>query len=393
MNLTLFLFGNRKVWTGAENRTALLNICLQNRISYTDFRYGEDGSICFLTSSHTAKRLQRLCQAEGIELRILESGGLPPFLWRYRRRAGLMIGAVLSLALMLLSQRFVWDIRITGNETMTETEVREELRACGLFVGSYIPDIHSSELENRVLIASKRISWISVYMDGTVATVQIIEHVEPPPAEDTSRPANLIAAADGQIEVVELYRGNCVVTHGQAVRKGELLVSGLYDSQVEGYRFTRAAGKILARIERDFRVEIPLFYEEKTYLESNCEEITLKFFDFSLILYKKTGNTEGMCDIIREEKGLDMLGGKAIPVGLSLSHSLPYTLKTAERTPEEALELAYADLERELAALSADAQLLGKSIRTTLTDTSLILECTVTCIEDIAVQSEFEITD
>ena len=100
-----------------------------------------------------------------------------------------------------------------------------------------------------------------------------------------------------------------------------------------------------------------------------------------------------MCDIIWEEKEWDVLGGKPLPIGIVLSHRVPYRLTQAQRTPNEALELAHAELERQLATLSTDTQLLGKSIRTTLTDTSLILECTISCIENIAVQSEFEITD
>ncbi|MBR7098488.1 MAG: hypothetical protein IKC59_03655, partial [Clostridia bacterium] len=64
-----------------------------------------------------------------------------------------------------------------------------------------------------------------------------------------------------------------------------------------------------------------------------------------------------------------------------------------KRTEEQALLLAYESLAKELESLSADAQLLRKEITTTLTDRSVILDCTVLCIEDIAVQSEFEVSE
>lgn len=393
MNPILFFSGNKTVWTDAENSTALLDICLRNGVTYTDFFCGEDGSIRFCVSSGCAKRLERICAREGVDLRVLHSGGLPPLLWRYRKRVGLMIGVLLATALLWLSGRFVWDIRVSGNENMTEGEIIAELRACGFGVGTYIPDVRASELENRVLIASDRISWIAISIDGTVAQVQVIERTEAPPDEDLSRPANLIASADGQIELLELYRGNCVVKVGQAVRKGELLVSGLYDSALSGYRYTRASGKVLARTEHEFCVEIPLTYEKKVYGESKYDEIILNFFDFSLKIFKNSGNEGGMCDIIKEEKGLEIFGVSSLPVGFTVSRALPYTTEEATRTPEAALELAYAELERQLGTLSSDAELLRKDISTTLTETSLILHCTVTCIEDIAVQSEFEITD
>jgi len=68
-------------------------------------------------------------------------------------------------------------------------------------------------------------------------------------------------------------------------------------------------------------------------------------------------------------------------------------LESVTRTRERALELGYAELERSLGSLSEEISLLSKSVKTTLTDSSLILECSVTCLENIAMQSEFEISE
>ena len=390
MSLLLTVFGGTFLRADAKDRTAVLDLCLAQSISYRYFGCDEDGSIFFCCTLPTGRRLLRLAKERGLSLCVEAHIGFLPLLYRHRRRAGLALGGLMILAMLLLSDRFVWDVRVTGNSAMTATEVRAELKECGLGVGSYIPSLRTVELENRVLIASERISWISIHMDGTVANVQIIEHIIPPPEEPTT-PANLVANADGQIELVELYRGNCMVSVGQAVREGELLVSGLYDSPTEGYRYTRAAGRVLARTERTFRVEIPLTYEEKVYGKTYCSEITLNFFDFSLKIFKKAGNDSGACDIIKKEKGLDLFGGSALPVGVTVEERLPYTLQAATRSYEQASVLAYAELDRMLSELSSDLQLLEKQIRPTLTETSLVLECTLVCIEDIARQAEFEV--
>lgn len=391
MNPILFLTGSRRVRADAQNSTAVLDICLRYGIPYSDFFCADDGSIGFSVSLRAAKRLSRLCASQGIELRILQSGGMPLLLWRYRRRAGLMIGILLSVVLLILSGRFVWDVRVQGTAEMSEAEVLEELRACGFGVGSYIPRVQTEKLENRVLIASDRISWIAIRIDGTVAQVQVIEHTSAPSEEDRTKPANLIAAMDGQIELIELYRGNAIVGIGQAVRRGELLVSGLYESQTVGVRYTRAAGKILARTEREFRVEIPLSYQEKVFQEEKCAGITLNFFNFSLKIFENSGNEGVMCDIIDEDKVFSLPNGQRLPLSVKVEKCVPYRTVTAVRTPDDALLLAYEALDLQLASLSDGAELLSKQIETTLTETSLILHCTVTCIEDIAVQQEFEI--
>ena len=93
------------------------------------------------------------------------------------------------------------------------------------------------------------------------------------------------------------------------------------------------------------------------------------------------------------EKHFSFLGLESLPVFLSVEICKCYEETEVQRTPEEALELAYEALASELGALSRDTQLLRKDIKTTISEDSLILECVVCCIENIAVQSEFEVTD
>lgn len=390
MNLFMLFFGYRRIYANRENCLTLLNLCMEREFSYTDFESDGEGGVSFVCSEWTARRLLRMCASRGICVCDQTRGGFPHFLWRYRRRAGMALGLLVGVVLLWLSGRFVWDVRVTGNETMSATEVRQALRACGFGVGSYIPDFQNSELENRVMLTSDRISWISVYMDGTVAMVQIKENVMPPPQESTN-PANLIATHDGQIELLELYRGNCVVKIGQAVRAGELLVSGLYDSNTVGYRYTRAAGQVLARVEEEIRIEIPLTYEKKVYEESRLGGLGLEFFDFSLKIFENSRNSTLPCDIIKERNALDLFGYLELPFAWNTTTLRPYRTVAETRTSEEALSLAYEDLERELESRLSDAQMLQKNISTSLTDTALILDCSVVCIRNIAEQVEFEV--
>lgn len=390
----LFFFcGYETVSCAAQYRTALLNFCFSEQIPYRDFSVLEDGGVSFTVSMYSAKKLSRYCTVSGISLRRTNQGGIPYLAIRYRKRAGIFLGTLIALFLLLLSERYVWDIRISGNESMTHEEVVAELNACGFGIGSYIPDVETVVLENRVLIASDRISWIAIKLDGTVAQVQIIEHTSAPPEEDLSRPANLIATADGQIESVALFRGNCLVTVGQAVKKGDLLVSGLYDTASGGYRYTRAAGEVLARTERTLCVEIPFEDTQKVYEDEKCREIVLNFFGFSIKIFKSTGNLPLECDIIEKNKILEPFGLSDLPVGWTVTTAKCYHTEPLTRTREEALNLAYAKLEQELSALSPDVQLLSKGITTEWNDGSVRLICTLRCIENIAEQSEIELTD
>jgi len=393
MNLLLFFCGYRRVRCDAVHRTALVDLCFRLGIGYTDFSVHDDGGVSFCLSAPAARRLARYCRAYGIGLSERQRGGLWQLLRRYRRRAGVFLGSALALFLLVLSTRFVWAIEVKGNESMTRDEVIGELNACGFGVGAYIPRLQTERLEGEVLIASDRIAWIAIRMDGTHATVQVIERDEAEPREEGLSPANLVAACDGQIEQLLLYRGNCLVSVGQAVRRGELLVSGLYDSSVYPYRYTRASGEVLARTQHELEVKIPFTYTQKVYEKPKPESATLKILGFSLKIFKNSRNEGGSCDIIKEERSLSLPNRLELPILWETAFRHPYVECDATRTRDEALTLAYEALGRELATLSEEAELLEKQIKTEWQDDGVVLRCTVTCIENIAVQSEFEIIE
>lgn len=391
MNPVLWFSGYAVLSADAENAAGLLNLFLRNDLPFSDLSVDGDGNIILFCSLRCAKRILRA--AEHTHVTLVRRGGLPLLLLRLSRRTGLIVGGLCALALLLVSRLFVWDVRVTGNRTLSAQEVIDELSACGFGVGSYLPGIQSGELENRVLLASERLSWISVHMNGTVAEVQVLERSAPPEEEPSRRPADLVAAADGQIETVELYRGNCLVRTGQAVRRGEVLVSGIFENENIGCRFTRAAGRVLARTEHTYHIEIPLNYLQKEYIGTEKGDLWLNFFGFSAKISENTGNGEGSCDIIETVTHLDRWGLPNLPLSFRRETRRLWRETEAERTPEEALELAYARLTEELAGLSDGAQLLSKRVETTLTESALILDCTVLCIENIAVQVEFDVTD
>ena len=394
MSVSLFLRGSCTVAVPPVHRTAAMNLCMQMGLQYANFVWREDGSIQFSCAAPSARRFLAACRARNIVAEIVAHRGIPKLLSRLRARVGLLVGAVLAVTLIVLSGLFVWDVQVSGNETLTEGDVIEQLRACGFGVGSYLPSLRIREVENRVLMASERIGWLSINTEGTVARVQIIEHVSGDVSGEDSyskKPANLVAARDGQIEYLELLRGNSVVTVGQAVKKGELIVSGLYDSKTGSFRYTRAAGRVMARTERTVKVEIPFSFEEKVYGEPYLQEVELCFFNFSHKFFKNSGHSNTLCDIIKYNANLGRLGNNRLPVSLSRTEVRPYHLEARERSAEEALELCYAELARELASFSDEVRLLQKEIVTEVGESSVTLVCTLTCIENIALVQEFEI--
>ena len=221
--------------------------------------------------------------------------------------------------------------------------------------------------------------------------MQIRERASADRGETVTRPANLIATKAGVIEEVRIYRGNVVVSHGKYVEKGDLLVSGLYDSNIDGFRYTRAAGEVLARTTTEYYVEIPYEYEKTVYTgEEYCDKY-LNFFDYSINISKK-GRKEGVFyDKIDIVENYSFYDGTQTPLSLHTVKYLEYMTETCQRSASEAEELAYFELAQRLEEASSNSVLIKKTITPYVMEDRFALYCTVVCIENIAEVLEFDV--
>jgi similar to stage IV sporulation protein len=265
--------------------------------------------------------------------------------------------------------------------------VIEQLAAAGLSVGERLgEEIDTREIENRLLRASPDIAWISVNLRGTVAEVQIREMQKEQSAVSSDK-VNLVAAADGTVRSIRLLTGEAVVSAGQQVRAGELLISGVRDSSVHGFEVVGARGEVMAQTEHQKIVQIPLTVEEKVYTgDEKCEK-SLFFFGKSIKFSKSTGIIGGSCDTIYTMEKWALPTGHALPLGWETVRYRPYGIKVRTRSQREAYALAMAELEQHLRGCADDALLLHKSVRVSYSDTYCTLVCDYTCLQNIAVPS------
>ncbi len=388
-SIPYLLAGYRTLATSAAYVAPLLELCRRYELVYEAFTHTPDGGISLRFSRPTAKKLEALCAARDIPLTVCGQGGLPLLGRRLWSRAGLLAGLVLGIWLYAVSQSVVWDIRISGNEGVSDRSILESLDACGFGVGASLRGFEADKIENDVLMLDSRLAWISINRKGTVAYVEVREKA--PRAADTSEgPCDIVASYGGVVERVELESGNVRVWAGKTVGEGEVLVSGLYDSQQLGIRFTTAKARVFARTTRILTVTIPLTYEQKVYLREGdttngeiCQEKILNFFGNHIKFSKKTGNAEGFCDTIVEERSWSLADGVGFPISVETVWYLPYEMTSATRTLREAEELAYYELARRIAALPGGAELISKSITVHSGTDAFTLTCTLTCIEDI----------
>lgn len=387
MRFDLFLLGFVEYAVASSDAAVVFEALRQGEFSPKDVRrYEKKGEIRFFITMKSAAKLQAL----SLPMTAVRRGGIPVMAKGLAHRPGLICGLFLALALVICARLFVFEVEVEGNGQIPTEELLAELSAAGLSRGSFLPAVDEDAVALALRRGDGRVAFAAVNLRGTVARVQIRESVER--TDPVTTPANLVAKCDGVVVLPLIFEGEVLVREGDVVRAGQILASGVVDSEKHGYRITRAAGQVMARTVHTYTVRVPLCYEEKVYTKRTGYDVDLLFFGFQRKLFKNSGNLTLKCDIIQNINWWTLSNGRSLPVGLSVAKYDEYETRTATRTAIEAREQAQAELKAQLAADSAGRTVLERTVETVSDADGVTLVCTLICEEDIALACEFVVS-
>lgn len=369
----------------ARDGTAFTNLLLAQSIASWNPKL-RDGcvTLCMLRSEY--KRLLLPC---GLDIETVREVGLPQLIERYRRRPGIAVGALLFSVILYLSSQIIWSVEIKGAERLSEEDIIGDLAGLGCGVGSFIPFIDFYVLCNEYLTLTGDVSWVSVNMRGTVAYVELREHIKPEITEKSDNPANIVAASDGIVQHVEVYSGIAAVKAGDVVRKGQLLISGIVDSVSVGFRATRAQGRVIARTAALLEVSVPYETTEKMYTGRTVVQNTIKVFGKSINLFLKSRNLYEKCDTIETNDNVMLFDAIKLPLSLKTVTCREYNDEVRVMSETEAGALAALQLSEEYARRFASSEILAMSTEAVTDSGAYRILCEVSCTEDIGETREF----
>lgn len=386
----LSLVGYRICRVSRESLARLVDICRELSIPFREVEIiGENAEL--IIPFFCLKKLTKAAERENITLTLISSHGLPALLVRYRHRYGFFLALAFSILITFLSSGVIWDIRVDGENRLSEREVRDILRECGLELGTPTRSIDSGVLENRVLILSDEISWISVNIVGTVAEVEIREIDFSENDTESTAPSNLVASQHGRIVALEDIRGNIAVEIGEEVAEGQLLIGGIYGDEENGFRYVSPHGRVLAEVERSFELEIERVQTEKIYKKAQKHEKSLIFFKKRIKFFSNYRNLPPTCDKIDIESYIPAPNGKYLPVGILEVRYQEYEFVERELSDEELSALAYEQMSALIAAELSDAEMLRRTTECEIYADRAVIKCKIKCLTDIARTQEIEI--
>ena len=205
-------------------------------------------------------------------------------------------------------------------------------------------------MRNHVLLALPEVSWLAVNVRGCVAHVQVVERHRPPEAADRSTVTNIVARRAGLITKVEALEGQAMVLPGATVTEGQLLISGVSETEHIGARFVHSMGAVWARTWYELSVSVPLQITQPAAGSRSHSRWALDIGKHRIKFYGKGSITGVDCDKITYYKPFTLPGGLRPPLTLVWERITAWEGAAAERTEQSARQEGEQQL---LALLSA----------------------------------------
>ncbi len=241
----------------------MLNLCTRNHIGLWNITR----DMSHYMNVHIRLRdfyfLKPFLRKTKTKLRIIGRHGFPFWCYRHPRLKWFPVLLVILLCGLLYSGEFIWDIRISGNDRISEYQLLQALEEQEIAVGKKSKAVDCAALEYELRNRFSDIGWVSVYMDKKTLCVDIRESLyghQDTLSADGKR-YDFVANRDAYIYSMVTRAGTANVSIGEYVRQGDVLIEGTYPvyddtGALKQLQQVRADAYILGDVEYEFIVPI-----------------------------------------------------------------------------------------------------------------------------------------
>ena len=326
MNKTGYsIYGRRCFSIRGSLPETVLNACAAKGIEIREAEFRDDHCISVWVYEKDAAEFRKtaeecLCFIDTEK----KTGGKRILLYFKRNIPAVMIGSFFAICLFL-SSLFIWDIDVVGNTKLTEGEIKRALADCGICAGCFWPGIDNDTVRAEMITELPELAWMSVNVNGSRATVPVLERKAPAEIYSEKGHSDLTAKTDGIVERTFVRNGKTVINRGQTVEKGTVLVSGELDSSTGRTEFVRSRGEVYARTRREVTAVCPETVMKKASRGKSHKRYAMMFGKTRINFYSESKNTVDESDKTIHNIKLGLKGIFTFPITLISEEFLPYT--------------------------------------------------------------------
>lgn len=310
----------------------ILNVCALNNLHIWDMRCVK-GVITAKIDINSFKKLRILKRGIKANIRVLNKCGLPFAVNKYKLRSGFVLGIIMFFTLLKIMTLFVWNITVTGNESIDKKDIIKNLKSIDIYVGKSISEIDTKTKAQELVLNDGRIAWASLNIEGCSIDVNLTESTK---GIESKSPSNIVSLKEGNITKIDATGGNVLVKVGQPVFKGDILISGIIEN-LSGTVFVKSSGNVYAKTKETFSAS-GKFCQKKKVLSNKTETVKInEIFGFKIPF--KIGEL-GEINVINKSDNSKKFFGSEIPIK---TYKMAY-----KKVKHKEVKLSKEELQKEL---------------------------------------------
>lgn len=332
------------------------------------------------------RSLCKIARRLGLKMRIEKKHGIYFTLKRHRDKIGFAAGAIFAAAVVLFLNLFVWEINISGNKAVSSEEIMATLANSGLKTGTLRTAHDARKIEWNIMNDNKEIAWATVNIQGCCVNVVVSEtRREAEMKYDDDKPVNIIAAKYGVIRKMDVFDGQGVVKVGDAVMKGDLLVSATFEDRHGKLTLKHSRARVMAETDYEITVEFPLEQVIETTGGVKKSVKGIEIMGLSIPLGSSRGYEELPAE--KEEKELYFLWIR-LPIKEISTKYYAVKRNTITYTAEQAKGGAFQLLEQKEAEEMSNMEIISRKTEEKIANGKYIIRASYDCIMDIAEEQD-----
>ena len=184
-------------------------------------------------------------------------------LWLYNLliSPGIIVGCLLFIALSVFVSDLILGFSFVGNGKVYSEQVLEYLNENGITQMQRFSKIDLKKVANKILADNESFSFVSCQKVGNRIRIELVladnkTHV------NSNNDKDLVCNIDGIVDKIYLYRGTSLVSEGDIVKKGDVLVAGyaeIRENRVE----VNALAVLIIRVNESYTYILQGEFEEE----------------------------------------------------------------------------------------------------------------------------------
>ncbi|HHY13057.1 MAG TPA: sporulation protein YqfD, partial [Thermoanaerobacterales bacterium] len=309
------------------------------------------------------------------------------FIFLYKRlirNKSFLIGAILFVLIQMISSCIIWDIKIIGNNEIPLERIVRDLEILGVKNGVFKHKIDQKHVVNNLILENPKIAWVGMQIKGSKIFVTIVEKDKVPKLDDDEF-CDIVALKGGIIDDILVLDGEGLVSKGEMVRKGQILISGMIKEDEKVIRLAQAKGEVRARIFHNKKIDVPLIQIKKVETGLTSKITKLKVDNYEIPI-KRNGQVFDNYRLETERKTILRWRNKKPIIELITEKYYELNEEKVFIGVEKAFEIGKNILEKEMTkTIKGNFQIVNKNFEKRLKEDDNIVEVglTVETIERI----------